>query len=80
MNNYVDKLSRENNPKGISVGVIFADLNGLKRVNDDYGHTMGDTLLKNAAKALEEGRFADLAYFQPFYLKDFIPGKQKKLL
>ena len=37
-------------------------------------------LRTDASKALEEGRFADLAYFQPFYLKDFIPGKQKKLL
>ncbi len=37
-------------------------------------------LRTDAAKALEEGRFADLAYFQPFYLKEFIPGKQKKLL
>ena len=41
---------------------------------------MASGLVTDAAKALEEGRFADLAYFQPFYLKDFIPGKQKKLL
>ena len=41
---------------------------------------MASGLRTDAAKALEEGRFADLAYFQPFYLKDFIPGKQKKLL
>jgi diguanylate cyclase (GGDEF)-like protein len=54
MNNYVDKLSLESNPAGVSVGVIFADLNGLKRVNDQCGHNMGDTLLKNAAKTLEE--------------------------
>ena len=54
MNNYVEKLSTEKNPNGISVGVIFADLNGLKRVNDEFGHSQGDILLKNAAKALEE--------------------------
>ena len=54
MNNYVDKLSLDNAGSGISVGVVFADLNGLKRVNDKYGHNSGDTLLKNAAKALEE--------------------------
>jgi diguanylate cyclase (GGDEF)-like protein len=59
MNNYVDKLSLDSNKAGISVGVIFADLNGLKRVNDDYGHSSGDTLLKNAAKALEEVFDAD---------------------
>ena len=33
-----------------------------------------------AYNALKERRFSDLAYFQPFYLKEFIPGKQKKLL
>ena len=54
MNNYVDKLSLDNAESGISVGVVFADLNGLKRVNDKYGHNSGDTLLKNAAKVLEE--------------------------
>ncbi len=54
MNNYVDKLSLDSNAASISVGVIFADLNGLKRVNDQYGHNEGDTLLKSAAKALEE--------------------------
>ena len=59
MNNFVDKLCIDNNRGGTSVGVIFADLNGLKRVNDDYGHSSGDTLLKNAAKALEEVFDAD---------------------
>ena len=54
MNNYVDKLSLENAGSDTPIGVVFADLNGLKRVNDKYGHNSGDTLLKNAAKVLEE--------------------------
>lgn len=33
-----------------------------------------------AAKALAQQKFEDNAYFEPFYLKDFIPGKPKKLL
>jgi diguanylate cyclase (GGDEF)-like protein len=36
------------------VGVIFADLNGLKGVNDNEGHVAGDRLLKDAAAALRE--------------------------
>ncbi len=52
MNNYVDELIKDNSEK--SVGVLFADLNGLKVVNDNDGHTAGDTLLKNAASALTE--------------------------
>lgn len=54
MNNYVDKLCLEGKGADVSVGVIFADINGLKRVNDQCGHHAGDSLLKNAAKALEE--------------------------
>ncbi|MEE3467199.1 MAG: sensor domain-containing diguanylate cyclase [Eubacterium sp.] len=53
MNNYVDGLSEGKEYSG-SVGVIFADLNGLKKINDEDGHAAGDTLLKDAAKALCE--------------------------
>ncbi len=53
MNNYVDSMSEGEEYSG-SVGVCFADLNGLKRVNDEEGHPAGDALLKDAAKALCE--------------------------
>lgn len=33
-----------------------------------------------AANKLKAGEFEDNAYFEPFYLKDFIAGKPKKLL
>ena len=36
-----------------SLAVIFADLNGLKPVNDEFGHDAGDELLKNAAATLK---------------------------
>ena len=59
MNNFVDKLSTpaqkaEDELPDSSVGVIFADLNGLKTVNDEEGHPAGDKLLKDAAKVLLE--------------------------
>ena len=54
MNAKIDTLSGENYINDRTVGIVFADLNGLKRVNDTYGHTAGDALLKDAAKALEE--------------------------
>jgi diguanylate cyclase (GGDEF)-like protein len=34
-------------------GIIFADLNGLKLVNDRDGHLAGDILLKSAAAVLK---------------------------
>ena len=52
MNNYVDSLSRGEKHGKNSVAVLFADLNGLKTVNDLNGHNAGDTLLKNAATVL----------------------------
>ena len=54
MNAKIDTLSGENYINDRTVGIVFADLNGLKTVNDTYGHTAGDALLKDAAKALEE--------------------------
>lgn len=52
MNNYIDLLAKSSSEK--SVGVLFADINGLKAVNDCEGHNAGDRLLKNAANALRD--------------------------
>ena len=35
------------------LGVVFADMNGLKYINDHQGHEAGDLLLKNAANILQ---------------------------
>lgn len=48
----MDELRKTEDDEIKSVGVVFADLNGLKRVNDIDGHRAGDLLLKNAAMAL----------------------------
>lgn len=37
-------------------------------------------LARLAQKALDEGRKEDIAYFEPFYLKDFVVTKSKKKL
>ena len=52
MNNYVERLSTLPETAKTPVGVIFTDLNGLKKVNDSEGHGAGDRLLKNAASVL----------------------------
>lgn len=53
MNNRVDRLSGGEEGSGKAIGIVFADLNGLKRVNDTEGHLAGDLLLKNAAMLLQ---------------------------
>ncbi|MBR3516661.1 MAG: GGDEF domain-containing protein [Lachnospiraceae bacterium] len=54
MNNLVDGMSEGDGTEAGSAGVIFADLNGLKEVNDILGHATGDQLLKDAAEALRK--------------------------
>ena len=38
----------------MSLGIYFADVNGLKRANDTFGHEVGDNLLKSAGSLLKE--------------------------
>ncbi|MBR3247150.1 MAG: GGDEF domain-containing protein [Clostridiales bacterium] len=53
MNNKVDALRNSDSDEIKGIGIVFADLNGLKRVNDKNGHDAGDLLLKNAAMVLQ---------------------------
>ncbi len=36
------------------MGLVFLDINGLKKVNDQQGHLAGDELIKRAAKVLND--------------------------
>ena len=54
MNNQLDWLSNLPDGQRKPVGILFTDLNGLKRINDTQGHEAGDRLLRNAASTLME--------------------------
>jgi diguanylate cyclase (GGDEF)-like protein len=49
---YADELSRLERKGPHPVTIIIADLNGLKTANDQYGHAIGDALLRRAGEVL----------------------------
>lgn len=55
LNECVEKYASGERDGSKSVGVVFADLNGLKTVNDEKGHEAGDRLLVKAAFLLKIG-------------------------
>ena len=60
-NRYIELLNEKKGQKLFRTGVAYLDLNGLKKMNDQYGHEAGDRLIRNAAAALREV-FADQTY------------------
>ena len=52
MNNDVDAIAKGEGDINAPYAVIFVDMNGLKRVNDEKGHSEGDKVLKLAANIL----------------------------
>ena len=62
MNIRIDSLRSSDSEPLQGVGVVFADLNGLKKVNDSDGHEAGDLLLKNGAIVLQNVFVGDEIY------------------
>jgi diguanylate cyclase (GGDEF)-like protein len=57
------ELAQQSGVTGEPVGVIIADLDHFKRVNDTRGHAVGDMVLKDVAYLLRKQlRAFDLAY------------------
>ncbi|MCR5122293.1 MAG: GGDEF domain-containing protein [Ruminococcus sp.] len=53
MNERVDRLLSGEDASPDTMGVVLADLNGLKTVNDEEGHDAGDKLLMRASALLK---------------------------
>ncbi len=47
-----EEIERLDAAKELPISIIMADINGLKLVNDTYGHKVGDKLLKSAGQIL----------------------------
>lgn len=75
---HLHKVARRRRTKS---AVIFADIDGLKRVNDELGHDSGDALIRDAALAFRQSfRQADVVSrlggdeFVAYTLDDEQPG------
>ena len=51
---YVEELNRLTRKGAWPLSLIAIDLNGLKRINDEYGHASGDTLLRRMGEVLSK--------------------------
>ena len=52
---YEDELKRLDTEGNLPMTIVMADVNGLKLINDSFGHVMGDELLKKVAEVLKKG-------------------------
>ena len=50
-----EELSRLNVSRSLPLTLIIADVNGLKLINDSFGHKTGDQLLVEVANSIREG-------------------------
>jgi len=51
---FEEELKRLDTRRQLPLSIIMGDLNGLKLINDAFGHMEGDVLLKKAARLLTE--------------------------
>ncbi|RKG34687.1 sensor domain-containing diguanylate cyclase [Acinetobacter tianfuensis] len=51
---YIDEVNRLERSMQRPVSCIFIDLNGLKNINDQFGHDAGDELLRRMGHVLEQ--------------------------
>ncbi|MBI5934156.1 MAG: sensor domain-containing diguanylate cyclase [Chloroflexi bacterium] len=52
---YEEEMKRLSGGRRHPVSIIIADLDGLKEVNDKFGHKAGDNLIRRAAETLKAG-------------------------
>jgi len=56
---YEDSMLRIDTERNLPISIIIADINGLKMVNDAFGHLIGDEMLKRAAESITGACRAD---------------------
>lgn len=51
---FSDELVRIDTPRQLPISILVADINGLKVVNDTFGHSEGDKIIQKAASVLRD--------------------------
>jgi diguanylate cyclase len=51
---FEEELRRLDIPRNLPISIIMADINGLKLINDSFGHLVGDEMLQKTASCLKE--------------------------
>jgi len=52
---YEEEMQRLSGGRQYPISIIIADMDGLKEVNDQFGHQAGDKLIRRAAEVLKAG-------------------------
>lgn len=53
------ELARIDQPRNLPLTIVMGDVNGLKLINDSFGHSIGDQLLINIATSIRKACRAD---------------------
>lgn len=53
-NFFEEEMSRLDTPRQLPMSIIMGDINGLKLINDAFGHNMGDRTLKKVANIISD--------------------------
>ena len=56
---FEEEVKRLDTKINLPISIIIGDINGLKLVNDSFGHALGDKLLKKAAEIIKKGCRSD---------------------
>jgi len=56
---FEEELRRLNVQRNLPLTLVMADVNGLKLINDSFGHAMGDELLKKVGEVIIKGCRSD---------------------
>jgi len=51
---FEEELKRLNTRRNFPLSIVFADINGLKTINDAFGHEEGDNLIKVVSKVMKK--------------------------